>query len=173
MAPILLWIFLSVRQTAASLGEGRSLTQFVSRTDRVPSTIGRYLRDRGPYINRNAETYVGVRRKGNKNNKGCCGNGERGDSKMGKVWDYNYEKLIYSRLGLWHFHWMGKKKVHNCINVFSNWASLVAQMVKNLHAMQETLVLSLGLEDSLEKGIAIHSSVLGWRVPWTEEPGRL
>ena len=47
-----------------------------------------------------------------------------------------------------------EKSVHNCINVFNNWASLVAQMVKNLHGMQETLVLSLGLEDSLEKGIA-------------------
>ena len=85
VAPTLSWIFLSVSQTADSLGEGRSLTQFVSRTDRVPSTIERYLRDRGPCINRNAETYVGVRRKGNKNNKGCSGNGERGDSKMGKV----------------------------------------------------------------------------------------
>ena len=66
-----------------------------------------------------------------------------------------------------------EKSVHNCINIFNNWASLVAQMVKNLHAMQEPLFLSLGLEDSLEKGIAIHSSVLDWRVPWTEEPGRL
>ena len=46
-------------------------------------------------------------------------------------------------------------------------------VVKNVHAMQGSLVLSLGLEDSLEKGIAIHSSVLDWRVPWTEEPGRL
>ena len=66
-----------------------------------------------------------------------------------------------------------EKSVQNCINIFNNWASLVAQMVKNVHAMQGSLVLSLGLEDSLEKGIAIHSSVLDWRVPWTEEPGRL
>ena len=63
--------------------------------------------------------------------------------------------------------------MQNCINIFNNWASLVAQMVKNVHAMQGSLVLSLGLEDSLEKGIAIHSSVLDWRVPWTEEPGEL
>ena len=48
-------------------------------------------------------------------------------------------------------------------------ASLVAQMVKNLSAMQETRVQSLGLEDPLEKGIAIHSSILVWRFPWTEE----
>ena len=50
---------------------------------------------------------------------------------------------------------------------------MVAQMVKNLPAMQETQVQSLDLEDPLEKGIATHSSILAWRIPWTEEPGRL
>ena len=49
----------------------------------------------------------------------------------------------------------------------------VAQTVKNLSAMQETWVRSLGGEDPLEKGMATHSSVLAWRIPWTEEPGRL
>ena len=49
----------------------------------------------------------------------------------------------------------------------------VAQMVKNLPAMQETRVPSLGLEDALEKGMATHSSILAWRIPWTEEPGGL
>ena len=49
--------------------------------------------------------------------------------------------------------------------------SLVAQMVKNLPAMQETWVLSLGWEDLLEKGMATHSSILAWRIPWTEKPG--
>ena len=52
-------------------------------------------------------------------------------------------------------------------------ASLVAQAVKNLPGMQETWVRSLGWEDSLEKGMAIHASFLAWRIPWTEEPGRL
>ena len=47
----------------------------------------------------------------------------------------------------------------------------VAQTVKNLSAMQETRVRSLGREDPLEKGMAIHSSILAWRIPWTEEPG--
>jgi len=46
-------------------------------------------------------------------------------------------------------------------------------MVKNLSAMQETLVQSLGWEDPLEKGMATHSSILAWRIPWTEEPGKL
>ena len=46
-------------------------------------------------------------------------------------------------------------------------ASLVAQLVKNLPAMWETLVQSLGLEDALEKGKATHSSILAWRIPWT------
>ena len=46
-------------------------------------------------------------------------------------------------------------------------------MVKNLPAMQETWVQSLGQEDLLEEGIATHSSILAWRIPWTEEPGGL
>ena len=49
----------------------------------------------------------------------------------------------------------------------------MAQTVKNLPAMQETQVQSLGQEDSLEKEMATHSSILAWRIPWTEEPGRL
>ena len=52
-------------------------------------------------------------------------------------------------------------------------ASLVAYMVKNLPAMQETCIRSLGQEDILEKGIVTHSSILAWRIPRTEEPGRL
>ena len=56
---------------------------------------------------------------------------------------------------------------------FKNTASLVAQLVKNLPAMQETQVLILGQEEPLEKGIATHSSILAWRIPWTEELGRL
>ena len=47
------------------------------------------------------------------------------------------------------------------------------QMVKNSPIMQETQVPSLGWEDPLEKGMATHSSILAWRIPWTEEPGRL
>ena len=49
----------------------------------------------------------------------------------------------------------------------------MAQTVKNLPAMWETWVLSLGWEDPLEKGMAMHSRILAWRIPWTEEPGRL
>ena len=50
---------------------------------------------------------------------------------------------------------------------------LVAQRVKRLPAMQETRVQSLGWEDPLEKEMATHSSILAWRIPWTEKPGRL
>ena len=58
--------------------------------------------------------------------------------------------------------------------VFSSFmASLVAQMVKSLPAMQETWVRSLGREDPLEKEMATHSSTLAWKIPWMEEPGRL
>ena len=52
-------------------------------------------------------------------------------------------------------------------------ASLVAQMVKNLPAMQGTRIQSLGWEDPLEKGMATHSSILAWGIPWTEKPGEL
>ena len=53
------------------------------------------------------------------------------------------------------------------------WVSLVAQVVKNLPAMQGIQVQSLGWEDRLEKGMATHSSFLAWRISWTEEPGGL
>ena len=52
-------------------------------------------------------------------------------------------------------------------------ASLVAQLVKNLPAVQETWVQSLGWEDPLEKGMETHCSILAWRIPWTEEPDEL
>ena len=53
------------------------------------------------------------------------------------------------------------------------WASLVAQTVKNLPAIQDTQFQSLDWEDALEKGMATHSSILAWEIPWTEELGRL
>ena len=48
----------------------------------------------------------------------------------------------------------------------------MAQMVKNMLAVQKTQVLSLGLEEPLKKGMATHSGILAWRIPWIEEPGR-
>ena len=57
--------------------------------------------------------------------------------------------------------------------MFSHDDSLVAQLVKNLPAMQETRVQSLGREDPLEKEMSTHSSILAWKISWTEEPGRL
>ena len=77
-----------------------------------------------------------------------------------------------------------KKKKNNTHNLkFENyvlfsrltedWASLVAQMVKNPLAMQEAQAQSLGQENPLEKGMATHSSILAWRIPWAEEPGGL
>ena len=57
--------------------------------------------------------------------------------------------------------------------MISFWASLVAQIVKNLSTVQETQVLFMGGEDPLEKGMTIHSSIFAWNIPWTEEPGGL
>ena len=51
--------------------------------------------------------------------------------------------------------------------------SLIAQMVKNQPTVWETWILSLGQEDPLEKGMVTYSNILAWRIPWTEEPGRL
>ena len=65
-----------------------------------------------------------------------------------------------------------KKNFFVC-NFMWSWASVVAQMVKNLRAMPEIWVWSLSREDPLEKEMATHSSILAWRIPWTEEPGRL
>ena len=60
-----------------------------------------------------------------------------------------------------------------CIYPERLWASLVAQMIRNLPAMLKTEVRSLAGEDPLEKGMATHSSILAWRIPWTEEPDGL
>ena len=64
-------------------------------------------------------------------------------------------------------------RVFSIAHLGRNWASLVAQMVKNQPLVQETQVWSLGHEDPLEKGMATHSGILAWRIPWTEGPGRL
>ena len=66
---------------------------------------------------------------------------------------------------------MGSIKDRNGMDLTE--ASLVVQMVKRLSTMWETWVRALGLEDPLEKDMAIHSSTIAWKIPWTEEPGRL
>ena len=79
---------------------------------------------------------------------------------------------------------LGQVKVSNCLiplgikekinNLFTyKQTSLLAQMVKRLSTMRGTWVRSLGREDPLEKEMAIHSGTIAWKVPWTEEPGRL
>ena len=66
-----------------------------------------------------------------------------------------------------------RRSLSNTVQTTTSGASLVAQTVKNLPAMWETQVQSLGWEDPLEKEMAIHSSNLEWRMPWIEEPGGL
>ena len=67
-----------------------------------------------------------------------------------------------------HFHWL-----HLLDSTYMCYASLAAQMVKNMPVTQDTRVQSLDWEDLLEKGMASHSSILAWRILWTEEPGGL
>ena len=62
---------------------------------------------------------------------------------------------------------------HKFTEKYSSLTSLVVQMVKHLSATQEAHVRSLDQEDPLEKGMATHSSILAWRIPWTEKPARL
>ena len=61
----------------------------------------------------------------------------------------------------------------SAVGLLGCWASLVAQRLKRLPPVWETRVRSLGQEDPLEKEMAIHSSILAWRIPWTEKPSRL
>ena len=63
--------------------------------------------------------------------------------------------------------------LHKHVQIFVHEVFLVAQTVKNLPAMQDTRVRSLGQEDPLEKQTETHSNILAWRIPWTEEPGGL
>ena len=82
----------------------------------------------------------------------------------------------------WHRHplvgpgqsWFSHRQTgKNALGYRGPGASLVAQMVRNPPAVQETWVWSLGWKDPLEKGMATHSNILAWRIPWTEEPGEL
>ena len=73
-------------------------------------------------------------------------------------------------LSLPDLHWQLSKNKEPFTKI---WAFLVAQTVKRLPTMRETQVRSLGREDPLEKWMATHSSILAWKIPWTEEPGRL
>ena len=68
---------------------------------------------------------------------------------------------------------MSSRDTKNFVSLLNLETSLVVHMVKRLPTMQETWVQSLGWEDLLEKEIATHSSILAWKIPWMEEPGRL
>ena len=82
-----------------------------------------------------------------------------------------FVKIFYTPcVCVWTHH---SKFLETYINQGKYRASLVAQRLKRLPAMRETWVQSLGREDPLEKEMATHSSILAWRIPWTEEPGGL
>ena len=84
------------------------------------------------------------------------------------------ELMAYELTCIWtNGKWRNFSWIVLCSFICMNGAPLVAQMVKNLPAMWETWVRSLDQQDPLEKGMATYSSVLAWRIPWTEEPGGL
>ena len=70
-------------------------------------------------------------------------------------------------------NWLVTPNTEGWCWVYKVWASFIVQLVKNLPAVQKIQVQSLGQKDLLEKETATHSSFLAWRIPWTEEPGRL
>ena len=76
-------------------------------------------------------------------------------------------------VGLWHFRWFLNCSYWDCIKPSQEWASLIAQLVKNWPTMQETRIQFLGREDPLKKETSTHSSILAWRIPWAEEPAGL
>ena len=101
-----------------------------------------------------------------------------GSQRVGHNWatELNWTELRLKRRDWWHQVLVRMWSIRNCCwreSKMDHWygeQSLVAQMVKNLPVMQETWVRSLGWEDPLEKGMATQSSILAWRIPWTEEP---
>ena len=89
---------------------------------------------------------------------------------LSRLWEFDGEGNLACCSPLGH--------KESCTTEWVNWTEQnryiflkIAQTVKNLHAMQETWVWALGWDDPLEKGMATHSSILAWRIPWTEEPG--
>ena len=98
-------------------------------------------------------------------------------------WQEMESRSLHWELGVLATGPWGKSQVHYYYQFFfflvitmqlmGSWASLLAQMVKNQPAMQETWVRSLGWEDPLEEGMVTYSSILAWRSPWTEEPDGL
>ena len=75
--------------------------------------------------------------------------------------------MIVTIMCIWYIY------LYYIIVLITQLSSLVAQMVKHLPTVRETQVQSLGWEDLLEKEMATHSSILAWKIPWMEEPGRL
>ena len=111
-------------------------------------------------------------------------------------WDFHYHHFIKEEIWQWEermlnmpvidtcsvcvcveFSNLSQKSQWSCKNFKKKWTKwkfkVVAQTVKRLSTMRETRVRSLGQEDPLEKKMAIHSSTIAWRIPWTEKPGRL
>ena len=119
-----------------------------------------------------------------------CGSAEGGGWRDGSWLDGWMDKWMDEMVGWWMDGWMGGWIYGQMDRWISGWmdawmndgnlagwrvrrASLVAQSVKTLPAMQETWVQSLGWEDPLEKEMATHSSILAWKISWTKEPGGL
>ena len=85
----------------------------------------------------------------------------------------NLENRAWKDTSVASMTWKLANNQYGMGTINQSWVSLVAQMVKNLTAVRKTRVWSQGMGDPLEKGMATHSSILAWRIPWTDEPGGL
>ena len=102
-----------------------------------------------------------------------CSNFEAGFQFLGWTIEKGSDLRVFLGKGSCTGCALHKNTVLSCTGLGALDRFLVAQMVRSLPAMQETWVWSLGQEDPLEKEMTTHSNILAWKIPWTEEPGRL
>ena len=118
---------------------------------------------------------------GDKRNTGLISGSSAFSKSSLNIWKFTVHVLLKPDLENFEHYFASVRDEGHCVVLWAffgiaflwDWTSLVAQTVKRLSTVQETWVQTLGWEDPLEKEMAIHSSTIAWKIPWTEEPGGL